>query len=463
MYEIEFLGACGTVTGSRFLLKVWNKNILIDCGLFQGDRETKQFNWQAFPLPLDKLHGIILTHAHIDHSGWLPRLHKLGYDGPIWVTPGTGALLQIMLPDSGELQEEEARFAEKKGYSPYKPALPLYTEEDAKKTLKQLVRVPFHEVVEIVPGLTFSYRHAGHILGSAFVEIRLKRKGGEHHRWIFSGDVGRPVHPILKPPEPLPKADFLIVESTYGDRLHGEDDIAGRLAEVINRTSKRGGILIIPAFAVDRTQELLVFLSDLFQEGRIPASMPVYLDSPMALNALNFYKQFHAEYSEAFAAKIKQGPNPFELENLLPIRSVEQSKGLNSLKGQAILISASGMCNGGRIEHHLKFKLPDAKNTILFVGYQAAGTKGRLILDGAKEIMIHGEPIPVKAEVASISGLSAHADYEELLAWMAPQPRIPDVFIVHGEDEARSAFQATLKERLGWDSTLPRPGQTIRV
>jgi metallo-beta-lactamase family protein len=295
------------------------------------------------------------------------------------------------------------------------------------------------------------------------VEIRLKRKGGQVHRWIFSGDVGRPAHPILKPPETLPKADFLIVESTYGDRLHKDGDIAGELAAVITRTAQRKGILIIPAFAVDRTQELLVFLSDLFQAGRIPPSLPVYLDSPMALNALNFYKQFHAEYSEAFAAKIKQGPNPFEMDNLLPIRSVEQSKGLNALKGPAILISASGMCNGGRIEHHLKFKLPDPKNTLLFVGYQAAGTKGRLLLDGAKELRIHGEEVAVKAEVAQISGLSAHADYEELLAWMAPQPQVPDVFIVHGEDEARTAFQATLKQRLGWDAAIPRAGQTIRI
>ena len=463
MYEIEFLGACGTVTGSRYLLKVWNKNILVDCGLFQGPRETKQLNWEDFPIPPRRLHGVILTHAHVDHSGFLPRLHKMGFEGPVWATPGTAALLSIMLPDSGQLQEEEARFAEKTGYSPYKPALPLYTEEDAKGALKLLVRVPYHQVEEIFPGLTFSYHNAGHILGSAFVEIRVKRPKGGRHKWIFSGDVGRPSHPILKLPEPPPEADFLVVESTYGDRLHPSEDISALLGAVINRTIARGGMLLIPSFAVDRAQELLVYLSDLVLAGVIPGTLPIYIDSPMALEALNFYRQFSGEYNDAFAARVAAGRNPFDLKRLHPVRTIEQSKGLNALRGPAILISASGMCNGGRIEHHLKYKLPDPNNTILFVGYQAAGTKGRLILDGAKELLVHGETVPVRAEVAQISGLSSHADRDELLAWLSGVKVEPDVFVVHGEEEARAGFQEALKGARGWSSTAPKFLQTVRV
>jgi len=462
MYEIEFLGACGTVTGSRYLLKIWNKNILVDCGLFQGNRETKQLNWEDFPLPPRHIHGVILTHAHVDHSGFLPRLHKLGFEGPIWATPGTAALLSIMLPDSGQIQEEEARFAEKKGYSPYKPALPLYTEEDAEKTLKLIEKVPYHQIVEILPGLTFSYHYAGHILGSAFVDLRVKRPKGGRHKWIFSGDVGRPSHPILKPPEPAPEADFLVVESTYGDRLHPPEDIHSVLGGIINRTIARGGTLLIPSFAVDRAQELLVYLSDLVLAGAVPASLPIYVDSPMALETLNFYRQFSADYNGAFAARVAAGQDPFDLRHLHPVRTIEQSKGLNALRGPAVLISASGMCNGGRIEHHLKFKLPDPNNTILFVGFQAAGTKGRLILDGARELLVHGETIPVRAEVAQISALSAHADRDELLGWLSGITIEPRVFVVHGEEEARAGFQKALKKARGWSSTAPQPREIFR-
>ena len=463
MYEIHFLGACGTVTGSRYLLRVWNKNILIDCGLFQGDQETKQLNWKAFPFPPEKIHGVILTHAHIDHSGYLPRLRKLGFEGPVWCTPGTAALLQIMLPDAGELQEEEARFAEKKGYSPFRPALPLFTEADARRILQQVEAVPFDAPREIIPGLSFTYHHAGHILGAASLELRLRRKGGKHHTWVFSGDVGRPGHPILQPAAPAPPCDFLVLESTYGDRLHPREDVHALLEAVVKRTASRGGVLLIPAFAVDRTQELLVILADLIQEGRLPKNLPVYIDSPMALDALNFYKQFHAEYNDAFAARARRSPHPLALPNFHPVRQVEGSKALNDLREPAVILSASGMCNGGRIEHHLKFKLPDPRNTILFVGFQAQGTKGRRIVDGEPEVMMHGEMVPVKAEVAVVSGLSAHADREELLDWAEPQPVMPDVFIVHGEDPSRAGLASRLKERLDWTSLTPKAGEIVRL
>lgn len=458
MISIKFLGACGTVTGSKYLLSVYDKKYLIDCGLYQGDKETKKKNWDNFPEDVKSIKGIILTHAHIDHTGFLPVLHKIGYVAPVYCSPSTKALLHILLPDAGQLQEEEAKYAEKKKYTEYKKPLPLFTEEDAKKSLKLLKSVDFNEYFELAPGIFFKFHYAGHILGSSFIEFKIKIKGRKHLYIIFSGDLGRKKHPIIKSSEFFDKADYLIVESTYGDRLHPDEDIQEKLREIINETFQRNGVVLIPAFAVDRTEEILFYLSELIEKNLIPKDTTVYIDSPMALDALNLYKQFTSEYNETFKKTIRD-KKPFNLPNFQAVRSVEESKKLNHLNKPCIIISASGMCNGGRIEHHLKYKLPDERNTILFVGFQAEGTKGRRILDGEKELLIHNEKIPVKANVKKINALSSHADYDEILWWLE-NSSIPrkKIYITHGEKKPRENLKERFKDRFGIETIIPEEG-----
>lgn len=458
MISIKFLGACGTVTGSKYLLSVYDKKYLIDCGLFQGNKEIKSKNWLNFPEDVKSIKGIILTHAHVDHTGFIPVLHKIGYVGPIYSTPSTKALLHILLPDSGQLQEEEARYAEKKKYTEYKPPLPLFTEEDAKRALKLLRPVDYYDYFELAPGIFFKFHYAGHILGASFVEFKIKKKGKKYLYIIFSGDLGRKKHPIIKSPEFFEKADYLIVESTYGDRLHPDEKIEEKLSKIINETFQRKGVVLIPAFAVDRTEEILFYISQLLEKNLIPKDTTVYIDSPMALEALNLYKQFTSEYNDDFKEMIKN-KKLFNMPNFQAIRSVEESKKLNHLNKPCIIISASGMCNGGRIEHHLKYKLPDERNTILFVGFQAQGTKGRRILDGEKELYIHNEKILINANVEKINALSSHADYDEILWWLenSSNPR-KKIYITHGEKKPRENLKERFKDRFEIETIIPEEG-----
>lgn len=459
MIIIKFLGACGTVTGSKYLLSVYDNKYLIDCGLFQGDKETKMKNWLDFPEDVKSIKGIVLTHAHIDHTGFIPVLcKKNGYVGPIYSTSATKALLHILLPDAGQLQEEEAKYAEKKEYTKHKKPLPLFTKNDAKIALKLLKSVNYYEYFELAPGIFFKFHYAGHILGASFVEFKIKIKGKKYLNIIFSGDLGRRKHPIIKSPNFFERADYLIVESTYGDRLHPDEDIQEKIREIINETFQRNGVVLIPAFAVDRTEEILFYLSELIEKNLIPKDTTVYIDSPMALDALNLYKQFTSEYNETFKKTIKD-KKPFNLPNFQAIRSVEESKKLNHINKACIIISASGMCNGGRIEHHLKYKLPDERNTILFVGYQAEGTKGRRILDGEKELLIHNEKIPVNANVKKLNALSSHADYDEILWWLE-NSNIPTkkIYITHGEKKPRENLKERFKQRFEIETIIPEEG-----
>ncbi len=456
MVNLIFLGACGTVTGSKYLLNVYDKSYLIDCGLFQGGKEQKGKNWQEFPFDLKKIDGIILTHAHIDHSGFLPRLYNKGYRGPVYTTSSTKALLHILLPDAGELQEEEANFAEENKLTNFKPALPLFTKEDAKGSLKLLKSLDFYKNFELEEGISFTYKYAGHILGAAFIEFKIKARRNRYIRIVFSGDLGRKKHVIIKSPDFFESADYLILESTYGDRLHPEENIEELLKKIIDITFEQRGVILIPAFAVDRTQEVLVYLSRLIREEKKFRDMDVYIDSPMANEALNLYKQFYNEYNEAFIEEMGEG-NPFNLPNFKPVKTVEESKRLNHMDKPCIIISASGMCNGGRIEHHLKFKLPNPKNTILFVGFQAEGTKGRRILDRRDSfIEIHKQRIEIKAKIEKINALSSHGDYDEILWWLE-NSSIPKkkFFITHGEKKARENLAVRLKERFKVETCLP--------
>jgi metallo-beta-lactamase family protein len=459
--RLTFLGAAGTVTGSRYLVEAHDRRFLIDAGLFQGRKELRLRNWAPFPVDARELDAVILTHAHIDHSGYLPRLAHDGFAGPTFVTTPTKRLLPPMLLDAAHLQAEEARFANKVGSSRHKPALPLFTVEDAQQALRTLQPLPFDAPFELAPGVQLTYHRQGHILGAAAVSLRLKTAGGDHTTVYFSGDVGRFAVPILQPPTPYPGSTYLVVESTYGNRLHDGGDPAEQLAEAVEEARGRGGILIIPAFAIDRTQEILFLLRELIEDEAI-APQPIYLDSPMAQEATAAYRDCIREHDVETRALREDGIDPFSPPGLTLIRSIDESKHLNSLPGPAIVISASGMATGGRILHHLRNRLPDENNTVLFVGFQAEGTRGRRILEGEKEVKIFGEMVPVRAQVRSISSLSAHADADELTIWAAGAQEAPRlVFVTHGEDDASRALAARFARRFGWDCYVPRLEEAV--
>ncbi|MGQ9495395.1 MAG: MBL fold metallo-hydrolase RNA specificity domain-containing protein [Thermoanaerobaculaceae bacterium] len=462
MGRLTFLGATGTVTGSRYLLEVHGRRILVDAGLFQGEKELRLRNWQPFPVPASSVDAVILTHAHIDHTGFLPRLVREGFRGPVYATPPTARLLTVLLPDAAHLQEEEARYATKVGSSKHKPALPLFTTSDAAAALRLVRPVPFHETTEIHPGCSFTFLRQGHILGAAAVSVRFKGSGGKQKNVYFSGDVGRFGVPILRPPEPFPGAEYLVVESTYGDRVHNAADPREELAEVIQRTEQRGGVVLIPAFAVGRTQEILYYLREMEDDGDL-SPLPVFLDSPLARQATAIYRQAASEH-DAETRFVEQEQDAFSPSRLRVLVSVEESKRLNEFRDPAVIISASGMATGGRILHHLRHRLGDHRNTVLLVGYQAAGTRGRKLQEGAPEIKIFGEHIPVRAEIAQISSLSAHADREELVVWAEQSEVAPErVFVTHGEPEAARAFANLLEEKLGWSCHLPAYGEHVEL
>jgi metallo-beta-lactamase family protein len=453
MASIRFLGAAGTVTGSRFLVEWGSARVLVDAGLFQGPKELRLRNRAAWPVPPAEIHAVVLTHAHIDHSGALPLLGRGGFRGAVHCTSATRDLAALLLPDSGRLQEEEARYANRKGYSKHAPdAQPLYTEADALAILPRLAPVRYGERREILPGVAIRLHRAGHILGSATVELELL--GPRPRRLLFSGDLGRFGAPILPDPEPAIAADALVIESTYGGRGHPPGSAEEALRDEVMRAVAQGGALVMPAFAIGRTQEVLFTLRALEARGTIP-ELPVFVDSPMAVDATPLFLAHREEHDEEMTRLLAAGEEPLRPARLRFARTPEQSKAINEVRGPCIILSASGMATGGRVLHHLARRLPDPRTTILLVGYQAAGTRGWSLQNGAATLRIHGEDVPVEARVASISGFSAHADEGEIVHWLGTFPSPPGrTFLVHGEPAALAAAKARM-DRLAWPCHVP--------
>ena len=449
--SLSFLGANGTVTGSKHLLDDGHVQVLVDCGLFQGFKQLRLRNWQEMPLPARALDAIVLTHAHIDHSGYLPVLARAGYRGAVYCTSSTAALCQILLPDAAHLQELDAEYANRRGYSRHHPALPLYTADDARCALELLRPVEFGERFRLPGGLHARFTRSGHILGAACVTVEV---GGR--TVLFSGDLGRDHDVMMDPPEPRPPADVVVMEATYGDRLHDTSDPADALGAVIRRTVARGGTVIIPAFAVGRTQALLVLLHRLRAAGSIPA-VPIIVDSPMATSVTGLYTR-HAGDHRLDPATCREA---FDAPQYT--RDVAASQAIDRRGEPCIIISASGMATGGRVVHHLKCFAPDPANTILLVGFQAGGTRGAALAAGATKLKIHGEFIPVRAEVARLDSLSAHADQHELIAWLGAGPRPYQLFLVHGEPGGLDALRVAIHEQLGWDAVVPDYRDTAKL
>ncbi len=448
---LTFLGAAGTVTGSKHLLDTGKVQVLVDCGLFQGFKPLRLRNWAALPQALRGVDAVLLTHAHVDHSGYLPVLVREGYRGAIYCTAATAALCRLLLPDAAYLQELDASYANRKGYSKHHPALPLYTVADAEQALKQLRVVEFDERFALPGGLHARFTRAGHILGAACVTVE-----AEDAQVLFSGDLGRDEDVMMDPPARRPDADIVVMESTYGDRVHGGGDPATALAEVVNRTIERGGSVIVPAFAVGRTQALLVLLHRLREAGRI-ARVPVVVDSPMAIAATEIYHRRGRDHRLSAAE--------CEAAFAMPtyVRDADGSKALDRGDEPKILLSASGMATGGRVVHHLKRFAPDPRSTILLAGYQAGGTRGAALAGGAKQIKIHGQYVPVNAEVAQLDTLSAHADQRELLAWLGAGARPRRVYLVHGELAAADALRLRIAETLGWPCEVALDRDTVAL
>jgi metallo-beta-lactamase family protein len=455
MATIQFLGATRTVTGSRHLIEADGHRVLVDCGLFQGLKALRLRNWDRFPVEPASIDTVILTHAHIDHSGYLPRLVREGFQGRVLATPATTELARLMLPDSARLQEEDADFANKVGSSKHHPALPLYTEGDARKALRLFRSVHTGKRINLTRRLRFEFINAGHILGSSFVKLTFEATKGEERSILLTGDIGRYNEPIIHDPSPVEEADELVLESTYGDREHPTVDVRERLATIVNETVARGGHLLIPSFAVGRTQSLLYHLRALEEEGRIP-ELPVYVDSPMAASATRLYLHHREEHDLEMTDLMDERRNPLSTARFNLAQTRDESKSISRREESTIVISASGMCTGGRVLHHLRRRLPDPRNTILFVGFQALGTRGRRLVDGEPEVRIYGEMVPVKAHVEVLENLSAHADYHEILRWLGGFRRPPHrVFLVHGEPAAAEALQRRIVERFGWQVVIP--------
>ncbi|MCA1558917.1 MAG: MBL fold metallo-hydrolase [Acidobacteria bacterium] len=480
--KLTFLGAARTVTGSKYLLDTGRSKVLFDAGLFQGLKELRERNWQDFPIKPDEIDAIVLTHAHLDHCGYLPKLVAAGFRGRVFCTAGTQDLCKIVLPDSGRIQEEDAANANRHGYSKHKPALPLYGEQDAFRALTLLQPVGYERPMPVADGVEVDFVNAGHLLGSAYARVRA---GGR--TILFGGDLGRFGRPVLPDPTMMAEADYLLVESTYGNRVHEQDDDGAELAEVIEATALRGGRLIIPAFAIGRVEEVLYWVKRLEEAKRIPV-LPVFVDSPMAVDALARYTErlneldaeMQPEHRDDKAPHDEAAHEPttvrqvhvqqerqvcaFCTERFQTISSSADSKQLTASKMPAIIISSSGMATGGRVLHHLKAGLPDKRNTVLLVGYQAAGTRGRLLADGAPAVKIHGQTIPVHARVASIGSMSAHADSNEILRWLGGFDRPPDLtFLVHGEPPAMEALNAFIGAKLGWSCKMPDHRETVEI
>lgn len=442
--HLSFLGAAGTVTGSRYLVEAAGRRILVDCGLFQGLKQLRLRNWEPFPIAPARLSAVVLTHAHLDHTGYLPLLVRNGFNGPVYCTRATEELCGILLPDSGFLQEKDAEFANRHGFSKHKPALPLYTEADARACLSLFRAQKFDVPFEIAPGIGARFHMAGHILGAAIIELTLQGT-----KIVFSGDLGRPNSPTMLDPAAVDSADILLVESTYGNRRHDPRDPEDALAEIVNKTAARGGTVLVPTFAVGRSQALLYHLDRLKRAGRIP-DLPVFLDSPMAIDATEILVNHVGEHRLSDA----QTRSMAAIARF--VREVEESKALDSDAMPKIILAASGMATGGRVLHHLKALAPDPRNTILFSGFQAAGTRGASMVAGAQSIKMHGGYVPVRAAVQNLSMLSAHADRDEMLAWLAHFKAAPRLtFVVHGEPGAADALRLAIAERFNWPVRVP--------
>jgi metallo-beta-lactamase family protein len=466
MATLSFWGGVGTVTGSKYLIDGGRGRVLVDCGLFQGLKELREKNWEDPPFDVKGLDAVVITHAHIDHTGYLPRLVALGFNNPVYCSGGTADLLKLLLPDSGRLQEEEAEYRNRKGLTRHKPALPLYTEQDARAALKLIRPCKISgELTQVAPGLKAGFHVAGHILGSSLVLVEVEGAGddGKGRRVLFSGDLGHYDQPIIKDPDPPPACDYMLVESTYGDRLHDPEDPKVALARVINEGVERGGPLLFPAFAIGRTQELIYHIRELEDEKRIPV-LPVRVDSPMAAAATQIYSQRKEEHDEEYVSVLAGKRHPLRTHSMVTASSREESKRLNDETGARIIISASGMMTGGRIMHHARRVLPDERATVVFVGYQAAGTTGRRIVDGEREVRIMKGWVPVRCKVVRIGGLSAHADWQEVLRWLAPMPSAPRrSFTTHGEPEAAEAMAGHIRERFGWRVDAPGYGESVEL
>jgi metallo-beta-lactamase family protein len=464
--RLSFLGAAQSVTGSRFLLETTSSHVLVDCGLSQ-ERDMQGKNWEPFPIPPDRIDAVLLTHAHLDHCGLLPRLVKEGFRGTIYATGPTAEIARIVMRDSARIQVEDveqkkARHRRENRPSPH-PLEPLYTEKDAEAAASLFRVVRFGETVPLAGGLEAEYFEAGHILGSASIRVRAGHGSGSR-TVLFSGDIGRWDRPIINDPKPCDQADYLLMESTYGDSLHGKDEEIGTaLEKTITATVGAGGNIVIPSFAIERSQEVLYYLSTLLRENRIPHLM-VFLDSPMATKVTDVYGHWPEYFDEEMRRLIRENRSPFDFPGLVMARSVDDSKAINRITGSAIIVAGSGMCTGGRIKHHLLRNIARPESTILFVGYQAEGTLGREIVNGARQVRILGETLPVKAGVARIEGFSGHADRDELLRWASCLKDAPrQAFVIHGERRVAEHFRATLEKEKGWKAIVPSPGQAVEL
>jgi metallo-beta-lactamase family protein len=466
MASLSFWGGVGTVTGSKFLLESKGTRVLVDCGMFQGLKELRELNWQDPPFDPGSLDAVLITHAHIDHTGYLPRMVKHGFKGPIICSNGTHDLLKILLPDAARIQEEDADYRNRHQLTRHTPALPLYDEDDAKAALDLIHPVPNDgQLRPVAPGMEAGFSIAGHILGSSLVLVRIDGAGDDStgRRILFSGDLGHYDQPIIRDPVSPPDCDYLLVESTYGDRLHDPIDPKLELASIINEAERRQAPLLIPAFAVGRTQEIVYLIRELEDERRIPI-LPVRVDSPMAAAATQAYSRRKEEHDEGYASILAQRRHPLKTHSMLVATSREDSKRLNSESGARIIISASGMMTGGRVLHHARKILPDPNAIILFVGYQAAGTTGRRIVDGEKEVKIMGEWTPVRCTVERVGGFSAHADWNEVLRWLKGMTVPPKMtFLTHGEPEASRAMAGHISDTFGWPVSVPSYGETFEL
>jgi metallo-beta-lactamase family protein len=479
---IQFLGAAGTVTGSKHLIHIGRQGpgddaitgkegfqLLVDCGLFQGQREWKQKNWTDLPIHAREVDAVLLTHAHLDHCGWIPRLYKEGFQGPIYATPATTELCGVILPDSGHLQEEDAEFHNKRKSSRHTPALPLYTMEEAQQSLSRFRSVPFGEVVQLAPELSFRFVRAAHILGSAMAEITVGTNS-RSRLLLFTGDIGRVRNSTIAPgkvvysgPTEGESPDVLVMESTYGNRHHPDEDVLPELAALIKETVKRGGAIIVPAFAVERTQKFLFLLKRLMDQHEIPL-VPVHADSPMAIHAVEIFLKHSEEYSPEARELIARHGSPLKWPGFHFHTTAEESKRINQSRFPSVIVSSSGMCEGGRIQHHLLQRLPDPRNLVLFIGFQAAGTRGRAIKDGAQEVKFFGEMVPVRAQVAALEQFSDHADVDELLEWLGTFKHSPQsTHIVHGEPDSAEALRQAIIKEMDWPVDVAHYMQKVEL
>ncbi len=462
MATLQFLGATGTVTGSKYLLEAQGERLMIDCGLFQGGKELRLRNWNPLPLPPSTIQWLLLTHAHLDHIGYIPRLIRDGFRGQILASAGTQDLARLVLPDSGHLQEEDAEYANFKGFSRHKPALPLYTYEEALKSLESFRVFDDSKALELSSHYTLRFFRAGHILGARMIEVSI-RENGNLCQVLFSGDLGRFPQLVIAEPEVPEGADYLLVESTYGDRLHPSDDFRARLATIVEETAARGGTVVIPAFAVGRTQELLYLFRELIEQDKMH-SLPIHVDSPMGIDVTELYLRHREDHDLETKALEARGVKPFSPPGVHFDRTRDESKALNSARYPMIIISASGMATGGRVLHHLERCLPDHRNTILFVGFQGAGTRGQIIQSGAESVKMHGHDVRIRARIETMENLSAHADYDEILGWLRRFPKPPGkTFLVHGEPRAAQALRDKIALQLRWKASVPAYLETVSL